>query len=192
MIQNPDNKVSLEKKNLQRKFSQNNRVHSQLRNCVFVFILLPSQLVSLLLLPSLSLSPSSCDHRQPRRPAHHRDAVPAVGGGGSIHQPDRRRLWWLQARGAGGSGGDHGQQGQPVSCHRENPYANHACLIKSNYYQESSVVWLYFCDVCSACFIVQHVCEEIMVLYRDLKTKDESFVVDFTLSSCAAFWTKIW
>lgn len=28
---------------------------------------------------------------------------------------------------------------------RENPYANHGCLIKLYYYQESSVVWLDFC-----------------------------------------------
>ena len=44
--------------------------------------------------------------------AHHRDPVSNVGGGGQYHQPDRWRLWWLQAGGVGVPGRDHGQQGQ--------------------------------------------------------------------------------
>lgn len=56
--------------------------------------------------------PSSCDHCESRRPAHHRDSVSAVGGRGLHSQPDRWRLRWVQAGGAGGPGRDDGPQGQ--------------------------------------------------------------------------------
>lgn len=57
----------------------------------------------------------SGDHREPRRSAHHGDAVPALGGGGLLRQPDRRRLRGVQEGGAGGAWGDRHKQGQRMS-----------------------------------------------------------------------------